>query len=59
MNERQLFTFHFILRVALSTEKPAQTLSMRLMLIHGIAARRLVITVAPQNDFVLKVRHNL
>ena len=47
------------LRVALSTEKPAQMLSLRLLLIYGIAARRLVTTVAPQNDFVLKVRHSL
>lgn len=47
------------LRVTLSTEKPAQMLSVRLVLIYGVATRRLIITVAPQNDFVLKVRYSL
>lgn len=37
-------------RVALSTEKPPQIHSTRLVPMYGIAERRFVITVAPQND---------
>lgn len=37
-------------RVALSTEKPPQIHSTRVVPIYGIADRRFVITVAPQND---------
>ena len=37
-------------RVALSTENPPQIHSTRFVPIYGIAERRLVITVAPQND---------
>lgn len=37
-------------RVALSTEKPPQIHSTREVPIYGIAERRFVITVAPQND---------
>lgn len=36
--------------VALSTEKPPQIHSTRVEPIYGIADRRFVITVAPQND---------
>ena len=36
--------------VALSTEKPPQIHSTKVVPIYGIADRRLVITVAPQND---------
>lgn len=38
------------MRVALSTEKPPQIHSTRVVPIYGIADSRLVITVAPQND---------
>lgn len=38
------------MRVALSTENPPQIHSTRFVPIYGIAERRLVITVAPQND---------
>jgi hypothetical protein len=38
------------IRVALSTENPAQIHSTRLDPMYGIAESRLVITVAPQND---------
>ena len=37
-------------RVALSTENPPQIHSTRLVPMYGIAERRLVMTVAPQND---------
>lgn len=37
-------------KVALSTEKPPQIHSTRLLPMYGIADRRLVITVAPQKD---------
>ena len=37
-------------RVALSTETPPQIHSTRFVPMYGIAERRLVITVAPQND---------
>ena len=37
-------------RVALSTEKPPKIHSSRFVPMYGIAERRLVITVAPQND---------
>lgn len=37
-------------RVALSTEKPPQIHSTKLVPMYGIADRRLVITVAPQKD---------
>ena len=37
-------------RVALSTEKPPQIHSTRFVPMYGIAERRFVITVAPQND---------
>ena len=37
-------------RVALSTENPPQIHSTRFVPMYGIAERRLVITVAPQND---------
>ena len=37
-------------RVALSTEKPPQIHSTKFVPIYGIAERRFVITVAPQND---------
>lgn len=37
-------------RVALSTEKPPQIHSTKLVPIYGIAESRLVITVAPQKD---------
>lgn len=37
-------------RVALSTEKPPQIHSTRFVPIYGIAERRFVMTVAPQND---------
>lgn len=37
-------------RVALSTENPPQIHSTRFVPIYGIAERRLVMTVAPQND---------
>lgn len=37
-------------RVALSTEKPPQIHSTRVVPIYGIADNRFVITVAPQND---------
>lgn len=37
-------------RVALSTENPPQIHSTKLVPIYGIAERRLVMTVAPQND---------
>lgn len=36
--------------VALSTEKPPQIHSTKVVPIYGIADRRLVMTVAPQND---------
>ena len=36
-------------RVALSTEKPPQIHSTRVVSIYGIAERRLVMTVAPQD----------
>lgn len=36
--------------VALSTEKPPQIHSTRVLPMYGIADRRLVMTVAPQND---------
>lgn len=36
--------------VALSTENPPQTHSTRLVPMYGMADRRLVMTVAPQND---------
>lgn len=36
--------------VALSTEKPPQIHSTRVVPMYGIADRRLVMTVAPQND---------
>lgn len=36
--------------MALSTEKPPQIHSTRLVPMYGIAERRLVITVAPQKD---------
>lgn len=36
--------------VALSTEKPPQIHSTRVVPMYGIADKRLVITVAPQND---------
>ena len=36
--------------VALSTEKPPQIHSTRVVPIYGIAESRFVITVAPQND---------
>lgn len=38
------------IRVALSTEKPPQIHSTRVVPMYGIADKRLVITVAPQND---------
>lgn len=38
------------MRVALSTENPPQIHSTRLVPMYGIAERRLVMTVAPQND---------
>ena len=37
-------------RVALSTENPPQIHSTTFVPMYGIAERRLVITVAPQND---------
>lgn len=37
-------------KVALSTEKPPQIHSTRVVPIYGMADRRFVITVAPQND---------
>ncbi len=37
-------------KVALSTENPPQIHCTRSVLITGIAEKRLVITVAPQND---------
>ena len=37
-------------KVALSTEKPPQIHSTRVVPIYGMAGRRFVITVAPQND---------
>lgn len=37
-------------RVALSTEKPPQIHSTRLVPMYGIADNRFVITVAPQKD---------
>lgn len=37
-------------RVALSTENPPQIHSTRFVPMYGIAERRLVMTVAPQND---------
>lgn len=37
-------------KVALSTENPPQIHSTKVMPIYGIADKRLVITVAPQND---------
>lgn len=37
-------------RVALSTENPPQIHSTKVVPIYGIADKRLVITVAPQND---------
>lgn len=37
-------------RVALSTEKPPQIHSTKLVPIYGIAESRLVMTVAPQKD---------
>lgn len=37
-------------RVALSTEKPPQIHSTRVVPTYGTADRRLVMTVAPQND---------
>jgi len=37
-------------RVALSTEKPPQIHSTRVVPMYGMADKRLVITVAPQND---------
>lgn len=37
-------------RVALSTENPPQIHSTKVVPMYGIADRRLVITVAPQND---------
>lgn len=36
--------------VALSTEKPPQIHSTRVVPMYGIADKRLVMTVAPQND---------
>lgn len=36
--------------VALSTENPPQTHSTKLVPMYGMADRRLVMTVAPQND---------
>lgn len=37
-------------RVALSTENPPQIHSTKVVPMYGIADKRLVITVAPQND---------
>lgn len=37
-------------RVALSTEKPPQIHSTRVVPMYGMADRRFVITVAPQKD---------
>ena len=37
-------------RVALSTEKPPQIHSTKVVPMYGMADKRLVITVAPQND---------
>lgn len=37
-------------RVALSTEKPPQSHSTRVVPMYGMADRRFVITVAPQKD---------
>jgi len=37
-------------KIALSTENPPQIHLARFVPIYGIAERRLVITVAPQND---------
>lgn len=50
MNGRIKWNAKKRVRVALSTEKPPQIHSTRLVPIYGIAESRLVITVAPQKD---------
>lgn len=50
MNGRMKWKAKNRVRVALSTEKPPQIHSTRFVPIYGIADRRLVMTVAPQND---------
>ena len=50
MNGRIKWKAKIRVRVALSTENPPQIHSTRFVPIYGIAERRLVMTVAPQND---------
>lgn len=50
MNGRMKWKAKNRVRVALSTENPPQIHSTRSVPIYGIAERRLVMTVAPQND---------
>lgn len=50
MNGRIKWNAKKRVRVALSTEKPPQIHSTRLVPIYGIAESKLVITVAPQKD---------
>lgn len=50
MNGRMKWKAKNRVRVALSTEKPPQIHSTKLVPMYGIADKRLVITVAPQKD---------
>lgn len=50
MNGRIKWNAKKRVRVALSTEKPPQIHSTRVVPMYGIADRRFVITVAPQKD---------
>lgn len=50
MNGRMKWNAKKRVRVALSTEKPPQIHSTKVVPIYGIADSRFVITVAPQND---------
>lgn len=50
MNGRMKWNAKNRVKVALSTEKPPQIHSTKLVPMYGMAERRLVITVAPQND---------
>ena len=50
MNGKRKWKAKNRVRVALSTEKPPQIHWTRVLPIYGTAERRLVMTVAPQND---------
>jgi len=50
MNGRMKWKAKNQVRVALSTENPPQIHSTKLVPIYGIAERRLLMTLAPQND---------